>query len=263
MARNCQYPRKRLSRFYKILVEKPSGFIFFIFVEKIKTAFVLGAGLGTRLKPLTDSLPKPLLTIKGRAIIEIIFDALINLGVEHFIVNTHHLPQKYLEHFPNSSYKGRQIKFMHEEILLDTGGGIKNIIPLIGTKDPLLVYNGDILFGANLNSFVKKSLDTPSAASLCLRSFGDNMNVSVSASKVVDLRFALGAGFERKAQFTGVFIAKEKFLLACKNFPQGKFSSVDIFLDLLKKDAESLDAIFEDSSSWSDIGTMQEYERVR
>ncbi len=232
-------------------------------MEKIETAFVLGAGLGTRLRPLTDALPKPLLPVRGRPLMEIIFDSLIDCGVERFIVNTHHLAEKYTEHFKDGAYRGKKIIFAHEETLLDTGGGVKNILNLIDPSKPLIVYNGDIFFDGDLGGFASASLKRGDcAAALMLRSEGDNKNVSVRGGNVVDLRFTRGAAYGKLAQFAGVFIANEKYLKACADYRESKFSSVDVFLKLLGEDENSLAAYFEDGGLWSDIGTIKEYERL-
>src|SRR5277367_3594550 len=104
--------------------------------SRIRTAFVLGAGLGTRLRPLTDLVPKPLLPIFGKPIITFALDHLITYGVERFVVNTHHLPDQINELFdakadggelvPSGTYRGREVTVLYEPALLETGGGIRN-----------------------------------------------------------------------------------------------------------------------------------------
>ncbi|MDI6722623.1 MAG: sugar phosphate nucleotidyltransferase, partial [Candidatus Aenigmarchaeota archaeon] len=96
-------------------------------LKNINTAFILGAGLGTRLRPLTESTPKPLLEIGHRPIISFAMAHLRSVGIKRFIVNTHHCAEKYKEAFPDSSWHGIPITFRHEPVLLDTAGGIKNI----------------------------------------------------------------------------------------------------------------------------------------
>jgi len=91
----------------------------------INAAFILGAGLGTRLRPLTRNIPKPLLQIGGRPIITYAMEHLRSIGVQRFIVNTHHYADKYKEAFPENNWQGIPIIFRHEPILLDTAGGIK------------------------------------------------------------------------------------------------------------------------------------------
>ena len=79
-----------------------------------KTAFLLGAGLGTRLRPLTENCPKPLLPIGGKPMICHAMDALIALGIKRFIINTHHAAAVYKEKFPDGNYRGVPVTLVHE-----------------------------------------------------------------------------------------------------------------------------------------------------
>jgi UTP-glucose-1-phosphate uridylyltransferase len=114
----------------------------------IGTAFVLGAGLGTRLRPLTEERPKPLVPLVHKPLITFAFDHLHAVGVRRFVVNTHHRPQTYdaILNGKNgrAEYRGCEVVFRHEPELLDTGGGIGNIRDLVG-NEPFLVHNGDVL----------------------------------------------------------------------------------------------------------------------
>src|SRR5947207_3626895 len=80
----------------------------------ITQAFVLGAGLGTRLRPLTDDLPKPLVPIFQKPLITFAFDHLLDRGIAKFFVNTHHRPERFAETFARSTYGDRHGEFLHE-----------------------------------------------------------------------------------------------------------------------------------------------------
>ena len=98
-----------------------------------------------RLRPLTERCPKPLLAIGGRPIITYAMDHLLTVGVDRFIVNTHHCPEVYAEKFPERQWRGVPIIFRHEPVLLDTAGGLKNIEDLLGEDEAILCYNGDVI----------------------------------------------------------------------------------------------------------------------
>src|SRR3979411_2705743 len=100
-------------------------------MAEITQAFSPGAGLGTRLRPLTDDLPKPLVPIFQKPLITFAFDHLIYLGIPKFFVNTHHRPERFAEAFAGSTYRDRHIEFRHEPVLLETAGGIANIADLL------------------------------------------------------------------------------------------------------------------------------------
>lgn len=105
-----------------------------------KKAFVLTAGLGTRLRPYTDTLPKPMVPLAGRPLLDYICDHLVRAGVEDVTVNLHHLPDPIRACLA----KRHDLKFFfsYEEELLDTGGGVRKQIDTLG-EDPFYVINGD------------------------------------------------------------------------------------------------------------------------
>src|ERR1700737_3811234 len=105
-------------------------------MPSISQAFVLGAGLGTRLRPLTDDLPKPLVPVFQKPLITFALDHLIDVGVPKFLVNTHHRPERFAETFARSTYRSRQIEFRHAPLLLETAGGIANIADLLSDGRP-------------------------------------------------------------------------------------------------------------------------------
>jgi NDP-sugar pyrophosphorylase family protein len=134
----------------------------------ITQAFVLGAGLGTRLRPLTDDLPKPLIPIFQKPLITFALDHLIECGVERFIINTHRLPESFERVFPENSYAGHSVTLVNEPVLLDTGGGIKNVQSLLGTK-PFIVYSGDILTDVDLAPLIEEHFRAQNDVTLGLR----------------------------------------------------------------------------------------------
>jgi N-acetyl-alpha-D-muramate 1-phosphate uridylyltransferase len=105
----------------------------------IKTAMILAAGQGERVAPLTDTIPKPLIPVAGRSLLDRSMDRLIAHGVTDIVVNVHHLGQQIAERL-----KGRA-HVVHEERLLGTGGSVKNALPLLG-NGPFFVLNGDGLW---------------------------------------------------------------------------------------------------------------------
>jgi len=103
-------------------------------------AMVLAAGLGTRLKPVTDTLPKGLVQVDNRALIDHALDRLEAVGVGEVVVNTHYLAEQLQAHL--SGRKSPVLQISHEDDLLDTGGGIAKALPLLG-DDPFLAVNAD------------------------------------------------------------------------------------------------------------------------
>ena len=104
---------------------------------------ILAAGLGTRLAPLTDKTPKPLIEIGGEPLIVRQILQLKEGGVSDIVINLHHLGEMIFNRVGNGGEYGVQIQYSWEKSLLETGGGIKNALPLLG-KEPFIILNGDI-----------------------------------------------------------------------------------------------------------------------
>jgi MurNAc alpha-1-phosphate uridylyltransferase len=105
----------------------------------IETAMILAAGRGERMRPLTDMVPKPLIPVAGRSLLDRTMDRLTAHGVRKIVVNVHHLGEQIA-----SRLAGRAA-IVHEERLLETGGSVKNALPLLG-NGPFFVLNGDSLW---------------------------------------------------------------------------------------------------------------------
>jgi len=105
-----------------------------------KIAMVLAAGLGTRMRPLTDTMPKPLVPVDDRALIDHVLDRLQDVGVTEVVINTHYLAEQLEDHL--SKRKTPDIQISREDELLDTGGGIANALEMLG-DEPFYVVNTD------------------------------------------------------------------------------------------------------------------------
>jgi MurNAc alpha-1-phosphate uridylyltransferase len=108
-----------------------------------KTAMLLAAGLGTRLRPLTETRPKALVQVAGKPLLDHALDRLAGIGVERAVVNTHHLAEQIERHV--ASRTNPQVLLSHEPEILDTGGGIAKALPLLG-PDPFYVINAKIIW---------------------------------------------------------------------------------------------------------------------
>lgn len=111
---------------------------------RITSAMILAAGMGSRLRPLTDLAPKPLINVGGQPVILRALAAVKAAGIERVVINTHYLG-RMVESTVRANSMGLKVVFSHEEQLLETGGGIKKALPLLGDK-PFLVVNSDAVW---------------------------------------------------------------------------------------------------------------------
>lgn len=221
-------------------------------------AFVLGAGLGTRLRPLTDQLPKPLIPVFHRPLIEHAFDHLRGIGVREFVVNTHHLPEAYAEAFPEARYSGAPIRFRHESPeRLETAGGIANVRDLLG-DEPFVVYNGDILTDLPLERLLTAHRAAGNLVTLALRSTGPALHVALDPAngRIVDIHNRLGSGRTDGCLFTGVYVCEPEFH---DWLTPGRVESViPVFLRLIEAGAP-LGGVVIDEGRWWDLGSREAY----
>lgn len=113
-------------------------------------AMVFAAGLGTRLRPLTDDRPKALVTVAGRTLLEITLSRLRSFGVREAIVNVHHFADQVVDYLAANQSFGMRVEVSREEVLLDTGGGLKKaawffLEPGVSAGEPFLIHNVDVL----------------------------------------------------------------------------------------------------------------------
>mgnify|MGYP003299040952 CR=1 FL=1 len=126
-----------------------------------RTAFILAAGLGTRLKELTLSKPKALVELNQKPLIEITIDNLISQGFNHFVINIHHFGDEIISYFKKRKYDNIIIEFSDEsDLLRDTGGGIKHAAPLL-QGGHFLIHNVDIVSNLDLNLFYDTHISDP------------------------------------------------------------------------------------------------------
>ena len=135
----------------------------------MKQAMILAAGLGTRLKPLTDSMPKALVLVGGRPLLDLNIRKLQAQGYDRFVVNIHHFAQQIVDYVTQQDY-APLVHFSDEtEALLETGGGLKKAAPLFVDDEPVLIHNVDILDNVDYNWFSRQHQQEEDAVLLVSR----------------------------------------------------------------------------------------------
>jgi mannose-1-phosphate guanylyltransferase len=229
----------------------------------VRTAFVLCAGWGQRLQPLTDQVPKPLVPVCGVPLCEFALARIAAAGVGRIVINTHRLPGEFTRLFPDypapSHYAGVPVFFRHEEELLETAGGLKNVEDLL-LPGPVLVHNGDILAEIDLRALMEAHASSGALCTLALRSSGGPLQVGFDAAegRVTDIRGELGSAAPRFL-YTGVCVVDPVLLT---RIPPGQAASfVTIWLEALRT-GEKIAGVVLDGGVWRDIGTREEYLRI-
>ena len=132
-------------------------------------AMIFAAGLGTRLRPLTDHCPKALVKAEGKSLLEHNIINLKRAGFDHIVVNVHHFGQQIVDFLFENNNFGIDIKISDErDLLLDTGGGIMKALTLFANNDPVLIHNVDIISNINLGKVYEQHVKSGSDATLCV-----------------------------------------------------------------------------------------------
>ncbi len=240
----------------------------------IRKAFLPGAGLGTRLRPLTDLLPKPLVPLFHRPLIEWAMESCRAAGIVEFAINTPHLAESWGRvdsgglmvdseelgviggnGLPSKKgiWQGLPLHLFHEPVLLETGGGVKNI-EAWAAGESVLVHNGDIFSSLPLDRLIAAHEASGLPVTLALRSDGVAKHIALDGDRAIDIRGMLGRA-EGTHVFSGIYCFNpELFGL----IPAGeKVSVIPAFLELAKQGR--LGAVVLDDGDWRDLGDPAAY----
>ncbi len=223
-------------------------------------AMILAAGLGTRLRPLTNTIPKPLLPVGGTPLIVWNVLLLKRHGFHHVVINLHHLGPMIEQALGDGSKFGIRIVYSHEPIILGTGGGIKQAEPHF-SGEPVLVLNADTLVEMDLEALADFHRTHGAAATLVLRE--DNDAVDWGLVEVGDdhriLRITgkgrIGVSASMHRMFAGIHIFHPRLL---QQVPKGVASSIiDPYVAAIERGDPILG--YDLHGYWSDIGTAERY----
>ncbi len=227
-------------------------------IPTIRTAFVLGAGLGTRLRAITLRRPKPLIPVVNRPLISYAFERLAAAGIDRLVVNTHWQAERYAEFFPDKNYGNAELFFRHEfPEVLETAGGIWNVRDLL-RDEPFIVFNGDIFTDLPLAPALRAHRERENEVTMILRSHGGPLQVGcdLASGRVTDIgrppEHATGPRF----LFTGIYIVSPEFIRRIP--PATKISVVPIFHEMIR-DGAKLGGIVIDDGDWWDLGSREQY----
>jgi NDP-sugar pyrophosphorylase family protein len=228
-------------------------------------AMVLAAGLGTRLRPLTDNRPKALVTIGGRTLLEITLSRLRSFGVREVIVNAHHFADQIVAYLAANQNFGMRIEVSREEVLLDTGGGLKKaawffLEPGASVAEPFLLHNVDVFstidlarmaqFHAQHNALATLAVaDRPTSRPLLFDAHG-RLHGRGAASDSDPMRDQPAQPLPALA-FAGIHVVSPRIFAKLEE--EGTFSIIDAYVRLAKR-GEAILGFRADGSYWRDLG---------
>ena len=216
-------------------------------------AMILAAGRGTRLRPLTNHSPKALVEIGGRTLLEITLKRIASYGIREVIVNAHHFADSIVEYLQKNHNFGLQIEISREEVLLDTGGGLKKASWFFaGDSEPFLLHNVDVISTIDLRRMVQFHEEHQPLATLAVQ--GRKTSRALLFDREGHLRVRqegeVPAGMDALA-FSGIHVISPRLLGLITE--QGTFSIIDSYLRLAAQ-GERILAFRADQYYWQDLG---------
>ena len=209
---------------------------------------IFAAGLGSRLKPLTDTIPKALVPINGKPLLEHVIIKLKNAGFDEIIVNIHHFADQIIEFLQQKNNFGIRIEISDEsDMLLETGGGIKKAASFFDDGKPFLVHNVDILSNVDLPDMYQQALKTNSIATLLVSRrdtfryllFDDNGNlqgwINEKTGETKSPYNDFNPDLFRKFAFGGIHVISPAIFDLMNEKWSGKFSIMDFYLSVCDK----------------------------
>ncbi|MFU9047313.1 nucleotidyltransferase family protein [Acinetobacter tibetensis] len=225
--------------------------------RKENPVFIMAGGFGTRLRPLTDKCPKPMLPVGGKPLLETIVLSLKEQGFYKFYISTHYLPEIIHEHFGNGEKFDVQIQYVHENDPLGTGGAL-SLLPKEEIKLPFVVINGDVLTNMNFGKLLDFHEKNQSIATMCVREFQYQIPYGVVNSE----DNVIQSMTEKPSYFfdinTGIYVISPE-LLAQVN---AEFIGMPTILEqqiALQQKVTSYPL----HEYWLDIGHMEDYNRAQ
>ncbi|GAB6095423.1 hypothetical protein JCM14469_16750 [Desulfatiferula olefinivorans] len=219
-------------------------------------ALILAAGFGTRLRPHTEMLPKPLFPLGGRTILDTTIEALIAAGCTGIVVNTHHLGETIAAHIKAGRYAVPVIS-RHEPDILDTGGAIRNVADLLGDQ-PFFVVNGDIVTDVDYAAVYRFHTAHGRLVTLVLHDFPEFNCVTTDRTGFVR-GFYLDAkpeGCLPDLAFTGIQVVDPSVIGRIP--PEGPYGSIALYRELIAR-GPHVKAMILDRPYWIDMGTPEKY----
>ena len=221
-------------------------------------AFILAAGFGKRLRPITETTPKPLIPLNGKPLIAYHLENLKRAGVQDVVVNVHWLADQIIDYLGDGSEFGLNIQFSHEAELLETGGGILKALPLLGDA-PFLLVNGDVYIEYTFSELLGHQLGDNLAHLLLVENPSHNGTGDFSIND-----FSAGSGqlrrHESDNEFTYAGVALIRPMLFNEWMSQtGPFALLSPLLSAAINNRLSGELF---QGVWEDVGTIERLEKL-
>ena len=219
--------------------------------------FLMAGGFGKRLRPLTHDIPKPLLKVGTKPILETILTQFIDYGFQNFYISTHYKAEMVRKHFGNGQQWGVNIQYVHEEEPLGTAGSL-GLLPSDLSNVPLIMMNGDLLTKVNFEQLLQYHNEHPGIATMCVREYDFQVPYGVIESEGHSIKKIIEKPIHNFFVNAGIYVLEPDLVNSVNG---NDFLDMP---DLLEKRINNGDTVnmFPIHEYWLDIGQMDEYEKA-
>lgn len=220
--------------------------------------FIMAGGFGTRLYPLTQACPKPLLKVGGKPILELILESFIEAGFHRFFISTHYLPEMIREHFGDGTRWGVSIRYVHENEPLGTGGAL-GLLPHDEIDLPLFMMNGDLLTRVNYRGLLDFHQEHESIATMCVREYEHQVPYGVIKSDGHRIISMVEKPVQRFFVNAGIYLLAPELV---RGVQPGTRIDMPTLLEHAMAAGNDV-TMFPVHEYWLDIGRMEDFHRAQ
>jgi len=218
--------------------------------------FLMAGGFGTRLKPLTDNCPKPLLRVGDKPILETVLLSFVKSGFHNFYISTHYLPEMIKEYFGCGEKWGVSINYIHEERPLGTGGAL-GLLPKDLPELPVIMMNADVLTKVDLEALLAFHNENDANATMCVREYEYQVPFGVIESEGIKIKSMVEKPLQRFHVNAGIYVVGRKIIDQVKN------NQVIDMPTLLERYLDESVIMFPFHEYWLDIGRIDDFNRAQ
>ncbi|EAP95034.1 MULTISPECIES: nucleotidyltransferase family protein [Vibrio] len=221
--------------------------------------FIMAGGFGTRLRPLTDNCPKPMLKIGDKPILETVIRSFIKAGFVNFYISTHYMPEQIQDHFGNGEEYGVSIQYVHEEQPLGTGGALGLLPDDLPKELPIIMINGDVLTKVDFKRLLDFHLENDADATMCVREYDYQIPYGVINGEGNKITSMVEKPVQRFFVNAGIYVVSPRVI---NSVPQNYNIDMPTLLEQHMKEREKV-LMFPIHEYWLDIGRMDDFNRAQ
>ncbi|EHG7581694.1 MULTISPECIES: nucleotidyltransferase family protein [Citrobacter] len=221
--------------------------------------FIMAGGFGTRLRPLTDNCPKPMLKVGDKPILETVIKSFVRAGFSNFYISTHFLPEVIQNHFGDGKAFNANITYIHEEIPLGTGGALGLLPENLSESLPLIMINGDVLTNIDFQRLLAFHNSNNADATICVREYDYQIPYGVITGEGNKITSMVEKPVHHFFVNAGIYVVSPSIF---KSVPKNHRIDMPTLLEQHMKNNRDI-LMFPVHEYWLDIGRMDDFKRAQ